>query len=40
LISEERDLEDRREKRYFVSDNAVAWKKELIDLLHTQHSPA
>lgn len=40
LISEERDLEDRREKRYFVADNAVAWKKELIDLLHTQQSPA
>jgi hypothetical protein len=40
LISEERDLEDRREKRYFVSPIATAWKKELIDLLNTQHTPA
>jgi hypothetical protein len=39
LISDERDLEDRREKRYFVANEAIAWKKELVDLLHPQQSP-
>jgi hypothetical protein len=39
LISDERDLEDRREKRYFVANEAIAWKKELVDLLHPHQSP-
>jgi hypothetical protein len=39
FISDERDLEDRREKRYFVANEAITWKKELVDLLHPQQSP-